>query len=358
MIPLPWTLDHILYPLALRNLRHLRIVAVSLSPSADSCCFFIPCTCLPAGRSPASLLIMGRARLPAAGHQRYNHAMNTQAGKFATATLLAMAALAVAAAAGCADESCPPILLDTAGVAPAVDYGPLGEVLAACVLGNGLANREELPRRAQALDRQLAILAVTGPTATPALFAGHDDALAYWYNAHAAWSLKLLSARGCPHLIGAAAMLDRKFPLDGRTMTLRGIGAILAAEDDFRIAACVPGATTNHARLPESPVEARGFRQSVQRRFADLLDDDIRIYIDVRRMRVLFPPVLWQFRARLTAEYNRKHQTEGATLVTALLGYTSGPAQRRMQTALGYREVEAVSRQLLSAEKKNRDGEQ
>jgi len=301
---------------------------------------------------------MGRARLPAAGHQRYNHAMNTQAGKFATATLLAMAALAVAAAAGCADESCPPILLDTAGVAPAVDYGPLGEVLAACVLGNGLANREELPRRAQALDRQLAILAVTGPTATPALFAGHDDALAYWYNAHAAWSLKLLSARGCPRLIGAAAMLDRKFPLDGRTMTLRDIGAILAAEDDFRIAACVPGATTNHARLPESPVEARGFRQSVQRRFADLLDDDIRIYIDVRRMRVLFPPVLWQFRARLTAEYNRKHQTEGATLVTALLGYTSGPAQRRMQTALGYREVEAVSRQLLSAEKKNRDGEQ
>jgi len=29
-----------------------------------------------------------------------------------------------------------------------------------------------------------------------------------------------------------------------------------------------------------------------------------------------------------------------------------------LQTAQGYREVEAVSRQLLSAEKKNRDGEQ
>ena len=97
------------------------------------------------------------------------------------------------------------------------------------------------------------------------------------------------------------------------------------------------------------------FRQSVERRFAELLDDDIRIYVDVRRRRVLFPPVLWQFRGRLIFEYNRKHQTEGATLVTALLGYTSGPAQRRMQTAQGYREVEAVSRQLLSAEKKDRD---
>ena len=282
-------------------------------------------------------------------------AMTNAGCKLALLAMAVMAALVVASAGGCADESCPPIMLDTAGVAPAVNYRPLGEVLAACVLGNGLADREELPRCAQALDRQLAILAVTGPTATPALFPSHDDVLAYWYNAHAAWSLKLLTAKGCPRLIGAAAMLDRKFPLDGRTMTLRNIGAILAAEDDFRIAAAVPGATTNYARLPKAPVEARGFQQSVERRFADLLDDDIRVYIDVRGLRVLFPPVLWQFRARLTAEYNRKHQTEGATLVTALLGYTSGPAQRRMQTAQGYREVEAVSRELLSAEQKSRD---
>ena len=267
---------------------------------------------------------------------------------------LALMALATAAAAGCADESCPPIMLDTAGVAPAVDYGPLKDVLAACVQPNGLADRQELPRCADTLDRQLAILAVTGPTATPALFASHDDVLAYWYNAHAAWSLKLLTARGCPRLIGAAAMLDRKFPLDGRVMTLRDIGAILAAEADFRIAVCAPGSTTNYARLPESPIEGRQLRQTVERRFADLLDDDIRVYIDVRGLRVLIPPALWQFRGRLTAEYNREHRTEGASLVTALLGYTSGPAQRRLQTALGYREVEAVSRELLSAEEEDR----
>ncbi len=69
---------------------------------------------------------------------------------------------------------------------------------------------------------------------------------------------------------------------------------------------------------------------------------------------MLVPPVLWQFRGRLTAEYNREHRTEGATLVTALLGYTSGSAQRRLQTAMGYREVEALSRELLSAEEENR----
>jgi hypothetical protein len=268
---------------------------------------------------------------------------------------MALSALAAASAAGCADESCPPIMVDAAGVAPAVNYAPLGEVLAACVLRNGLADRQELPRRAEALDRQLGILAVTGPTVTPGLFPSHDDVLTYWYNAHAAWSLKLLRASGCPRLVGAAAMLDRKFPLDGRTMTLCDIGAILAAEDDFRIAVAVPGATTNYARLPEAPVEAGGFRQTVERRFAELLDDDIRVYIDVRRMRVLFPPVLWQFRARLTAEHNRRYRTEGATLVTALLGYTSGSAQRRMQTAQGYREVEAVSRELLAGENRNRD---
>ena len=208
-----------------------------------------------------------------------------------------------------------------------------------------------LPNYAEPLDRQLAILAVTGPTATPGLFPTRADRLAYWYNAHAAWSMKLLAARGCPRLVGAKAMLDRQFPLDGRTMSLREIGRILAADDDFRVAAAVPGATTCDARLPQRPISPDGFDQTVARRFQDLLADNIRVYLDVRRRRVLIPSALWQFRERLVADYNRTNHTKGATLITALLGMTTGQAHQHIRDALGYEEVETVCRRMLTAEK-------
>jgi len=276
--------------------------------------------------------------------------MSSAARKFA---LIAAGVLAAVSAGGCGQKPCPPIVLDAGGVAPAVNYEPLAEVLADCVLDNGLADRERLPRFEKPLNRQLTILAVTGPTATPKLFPRRTDALAYWYNAHAAWSMKLLLARHCPRLIGAAAMLDRQFPLDARMMTLREIGGILADQEDFRIAAAVPGATTNFARLPKAPVEPDGFGEAVERRFAEFLDDRLRVYIDTRRFRVLIPPVLWQFRDRLTSQYNHKYRTRGATLVTALLACTKGSAHRRLQEALGYREVEATCRKLLTAEHKD-----
>jgi hypothetical protein len=238
---------------------------------------------------------------------------------------------ALVLAGGCA-EPCEPLHLDTRGVAPALDYRPLATVLGECVLPNGLADRERLPRWAEALDHQLAILAVTGPTATPELFPDRDHARAYWYNAHAAWSMKLLLAGGCPRLIKAPAMLDRPFPLDGRTMTLREVRDVLAAEDDFRIAAAVPGATTCDAPLPDEPIEADRFKQTAARRFDELLADDIRMYIDVRRRRVLIPPMLWRFRDRLIAEHNRRNQTTGATLITVLASITTGRVHRRMYT--------------------------
>ena len=254
---------------------------------------------------------------------------------------------------GCS-ELCPPIEVNSVGIKPAADYRALADVLARCVRSNGLADREELPAMVESLDRQLAILAVTGPTATPDLLPTQRDVLAYWYNAHAAWSMKLLVARGCPRLIEAGDMLDRRFPLDGRMMTLREIERVLAAEEDFRFAAAVPGATTCHARLPEKPIRAEGFDQTVARRFAELLADEMRIYIDVRKRQVLIPPVLWRFREKLVEEYNRRHQTQGATLITALVAMSRGAAHRRLQAAIGYHEVEAVCRTLLTTEEKDR----
>jgi len=258
----------------------------------------------------------------------------------------------LALAAGCRD-ACPPIVVDSAGVTPSVDYRPLAKVLAACVRPDGLADREALQRSAETLDRQLAVLAVTGPTATPKLLPDRQDVLAYWYNAHAAWSMKLLIARGCPRRIQAADMLDRPFPLDGRTMTLRRIEQILAGEEDFRIAAAVPGATTCFARLPDQPISPEDFDRTAAGRFEDLLADEIRMYIDVRGRRVLIPPLLWQFRGGLIDRYNRRNRTTGATLVTVLAAMTTGAARRRMQSATGYAEVEAICRELAAALEKN-----
>jgi hypothetical protein len=277
--------------------------------------------------------------------------------KFHVNTIIAMRstsckfvlAMMLTAAGGCA-EPCGPIFVDTGGVEPAVDYRLLANVLAECVQPNGLADRDALPQWAETLDRQIAILAVTGPTATPQLLPTRQDVLAYWYNAHAAWSMKLLLARGCPRLIAARAMLDRAFPLDGRTMTLREIEHLLAAEGDFRVAAAVPGATTCHARLPVEPIPAEEFDRTAARRFEELLADELRLYIDVRRRQVLIPPVLWQFRERLIGEHNRLNGTTGATLITALSAMTTGRAHRRLQAATGYEEVEAVCRELLTDE--------
>ncbi len=133
------------------------------------------------------------------------------------------------------------------------------------------------------------------------------------------------------------------------------MGRVRAGGGDFRRAAAVPGATPTFARLPKAPVEPDCFGEVVERRFAEFLDDHLRVYIDVTRHRVLIPPVLWQFRDRLTGQYDRKYRTQGATLVTALLACTTGSAHRRLQEALGYREVEAVCNELLAAEHKDKD---
>ena len=268
--------------------------------------------------------------------------MKSASFKFALGMILAVSA-------GCA-EPCEPIVVDTAGVEPAADYRPLAKVLAECVKPSGLADRDALPERAETLDCQLAILAVTGPTATPGLLPTRQDVLAYWYNAHAAWSMKLLLARGCPRLVKARAMMDRPFPIDGRTMTLREIEDVLAGEADFRVAAAVPGATTCHARLPAEPIRAEGFEQTATRRFEELLADEIRLYIDVRRRRVMIPPVLWRSRERVVREHNRRHRTTGATLITALSAMTTGRVHRRLQAVTGYEEVEALCRELLTDE--------
>jgi hypothetical protein len=243
----------------------------------------------------------------------------------------------------------PPVELDTRGVVPAAGCEELAGVLAAAVTRSGRLNLAALKRQSAALDRQLRRMAVTGPTASPALLPTPEHAIAYWYNARAAWSMKLLLVEGCPKEVRRDSLLGRQFPLDGRPMCLAGIDEVLAKDKDFRTAVAVPGATTEDARLPRKPFVAEGIRRQIAERFAAFIDDKTRFVIDVREQQVLVPPALWRFRDRLTRAYDTRYGTEGATLITALLAYLTGSPLRRLQDAIGYQAVEADSPYLVVA---------
>ena len=255
-------------------------------------------------------------------------------------TLLLAAAFLLA---GCQDGPLEPIVVDANAVTAEVNYSDLAAVLTDVVDKNGLIDPDLLEKRAGKLDAQLGLLAVTGPKTTPALFPTDGDKLAYWYNARAAWSLKLLLAAKCPRQLARRELQDRRFLLDGRRMTLAEIDAILGADADWRTVVSAPGVCLDRARLPTAPFEAQGVRARIAERFSEFLDDPKRFVIDVENRQVLVPPVLWQFRGRLIRDYETTYGAVGATLTTALLPHLSGSPLRRLQDAVGYPVVEAPS---------------
>ena len=245
-----------------------------------------------------------------------------------------------------------PVTLDTTGVRPGIDYSDLALVLHKAQDKKGFLDVDALKKYSAQLDSQLKRLAVTGPGVTPNLFTGKPDRLAYWYNARAAWAMKLALLNDCPQELSVAALEERPFPLDGRRMTLAGIDGILKDWGDWRVLAAAPGVRLNRARLPKEPLSSETVEQEVPRRLADFLDDEDRVVVDVEQRQIQFPPVLWQYRAMLIEQYERNYHAAGSpTLATALLPYLSGSPMRRMQDAIGYQCVEAPADRPLACQK-------
>jgi hypothetical protein len=249
---------------------------------------------------------------------------------------------------GCADTSA--VFLDTKGVRPAVNYDRLTTVLDEVVTSKGLLNSDFLkePTYSAALDAQLKLLAVTGPTATPRLFQTAEQRLAYWYNARAAWAMKLAMLAGFPETIPPGSLRKRTFPLDGRRMTLDDVDAILDGYDDWRVAVCAPGVCCQRAPLPRSAFAEGDIRNRIAERLNAFVDDEKRFVIDVERRNIRVPPVLCRYRQRLIADYHRAYGTQGATFVTALSRHLSGSARRRLRDAIGYRCVPARRKTILA----------
>lgn len=237
---------------------------------------------------------------------------------------------------GCAATDPPPVQLDIGAVRPEVNYDGLREVLNASVTEDGQLVPIGVGDTRDALESQLKLLAVTGPTATPDLLAGESDRLAYWYNARAAWAIYLGLLYDFEDV--DAAMMRRRFPLDGRGMTLRKIDEELEQFGDFRVVVAAPGVARQRARLPETVFGPEDVHSRIDQRFNQFVADEERFVIDVARREIRIPPVLWRYRGRILASFKRKYGYE-APLRIALLWRLEGRAYRRLAEAVGYRSV-------------------
>ncbi len=228
-------------------------------------------------------------------------------------------------------------MLQTESVSPSVDYLPLAKVLEDVIDEDGLVDADKLRESGDALRRQLKILAVTGPQSSGELLPRKSERLAYWYNARAAWALELARLEETPKKLSANTLERRKFPLDGREMTLAGIDELLIEHFGWSAAAAAPGIRTTRAAIEQKPVTGdKDVREIIKIRLNNFIDDDKRFVIDIRHKQVLVPPIIWRFREQIIVGYNNRYGTRGANLLTALLPHTSGSAHRRLQDAIGY----------------------
>ncbi len=240
--------------------------------------------------------------------------------------------------AGCAAPA--PVELDLTGAVPTTDTSELARVLQAVVTDGGRFDPAALKRMEGTLDACLRKLAVTGPRATPELFPTYGSRWAYWYNARAAWSMKLALLAGCPPRSKPGQLWRRRFPLDGRWMSLEEIDRLLLAEarrtGEFRLAACAPGVTVSFQALPERPLTPADLPRALARAFDRLVLDERRFVLDVERRRVLVPPMLWACREMLVRRYQADYGVREVTLLTALRPHVGPAALRRLEEAVGY----------------------
>lgn len=243
--------------------------------------------------------------------------------------------------AGCREPvELSPIELDAGGVVPAINYADLDQVLKHVVDDAGKVNCELLKQDQPRLDAQLRLLSVAGPTQTPHLLATPEARLAYWYNARAAWAMKILLANDCPEKFDRMEDLyDRPFRLDGRKMSLAAIDCELSADSDWRVLAVAPDVCFQRAGLPRYAISGDGFRQLVAWRFNQYVDDPSRFTIDWEKGELIVPPVLWAMRDAITQSYDRAYGTREAKLQVALLPYLEGSPLRNLRDTLGMKLV-------------------
>ncbi len=267
--------------------------------------------------------------------------------RFKMAAVLVAAAIGLSAGCDSAGKSTPitpaptgPVELDVRADRTVVDFSDLAEVLDEAVTDEGLVDRYRLPVMIDRLNRQLALLEVTGPRSTPQLLDGEDAQLAWWLNARAAWCLWLLHDAGMPKRVEAAAIYDRAVPIDNQRLTLRQIDSMVADRFGWQAALAVPGATCHAGRMIREPFTRHDVDRRVRARWVERIDDPDRFLIDVLERKLRVPSPLWRYRQQLIWNHQKRYGTPEPTLITALLPLVEGSPRRRLHEAVGYEPVE------------------
>ena len=220
------------------------------------------------------------------------------------------------------------------------DAAALADVLQHAVTPGGWVVVDDLEERAERLKAYLTFLETHGPTATPAEYPTAPDRLAYWLNAHAAWSLELGLRAGCPERL-TPAQVSQAFRLDGRMQRLSDIDAALAGEWGWRAPAGAPGVTMDRAAPPRRPFTPSEVEKALQERLDAFIYDDERFEIDVASRQIRVPPVLWGRRQEIIERYAKAYRVASPSFWSALQDAVGGQARRRLQDAVGYQVVEA-----------------
>ncbi len=258
--------------------------------------------------------------------------------------------LAVLSIGCCRERRLVPVDLPPTPKPERLTYDLLREVLRQMVTADGRVDPFYYNEMLGPLDRQLARMTDVGPISTPERYDDPNAVLAYWYNARAAWALRLLAMRNPggwltlepnEKLPCDRSLYDKPFRLDGKMMTLGEIDDYLACFEDVRVLVASPGVTFQRAPMTRAPFDPNTISAAVEQRFQDFLDDPKRLVIDRLHRTVRVPPVLWAFHDRMIRQYRQTYETIDVDLLLALLEHTSGSPRRRLQNAMGYTCVRA-----------------
>ena len=265
---------------------------------------------------------------------------------------------------GCEPQEPPredqPITLEATEAASKVDYSGLEAVLKAAISPDGEILPKKLIATAKTLEEQLMLMTLAGPKTRADLFENEHSKLNYWYNARAAWSLRLMLtfSRERPKTdekktsepvrwritddgVSIEEFAKRSFPIDGRSMTLASMDSLIVEEFGFKAVIGAPCVSPLRASIPTKPFNATVAERLIDERFNGFLDSEKRFVIDVASKQILVHPVLGQFEKRLIADHQEKYGVTGANLTTALLPHVRLSPHRRLQDAVGYKCVEA-----------------
>ncbi|MBT3201010.1 MAG: hypothetical protein HN350_13995 [Phycisphaerales bacterium] len=282
-----------------------------------------------------------------------------------TVTILAAAASII----GCNPKLTPralnPITIETKNITAQVDYSGLDAVLKAAVKPDGEILPEKLRDNAKMLEGQLMLMTLAGPKTKPALFTNDHARLNYWYNARAAWSLRLMLTFSDERIKADETKIgedpfwiitndgptvktfnSRPFPIDGRSMTLALIDELLRDDFGFQAAIGAPGVDPLRAAIPDKSFDSTNAGTLIYERFNGFIDDSKRFVIDVPTRQIQVPPVLWQFSQHIITEHSEIYDASGANLTTALLPMVKLSPHRRLQDAVGYACIKAPAEKI------------